>query len=58
VERKPVTLNAAKGLARRTTSSFAALRVCPERSEEMRAWTPLKSSHGKSYLQTSERFPH
>jgi hypothetical protein len=41
----PVTLSAAKGLARRTERSFAALR--------MTAGTPLKSSHGKSYLQMS-----
>jgi hypothetical protein len=45
LERMPVTLSAAKGLARRTQSSCAALR--------MTARTPLKSAHGKSSLQTS-----
>jgi|GEM_PF-1839609 len=43
-ERRPVTLSAAKGLARRAQRSFAALRMtaraCPERSEG----TPLKSA--------------
>src|SRR5689334_18327559 len=45
LERRPVTLSAAKGLARRTHRSCAALR--------MTARTLLKSSHGKSSLQTS-----
>src|SRR6266852_3678048 len=45
LERMPVTLSAAKGLARRTQRSFAALR--------MTARTPLKPAHGKSYLQMS-----
>jgi hypothetical protein len=52
----PVTLSAAKGLARRTERSFASLRACPERSEGMTARTQLKSSHGKSYLQMSNYF--
>src|SRR5712692_8700922 len=39
LEITPVTLSAAKGLARRTQRSFAALR--------MTARTPLKSAHGK-----------
>src|SRR5713226_6301226 len=43
-ERRPVTLSAAKGLARRTQRSFAALRACPERSEGMTARTPFKLS--------------
>src|SRR6266849_9920122 len=47
LERMPVTLSAAKGLARRTQRSFAALR--------MTARTPLKSAHGKSSLQMSGR---
>src|SRR5260370_25180955 len=41
----PVTLSAAKGLARRTQRSFAALRMTTR--------TPPKSAHGKSYLQMS-----
>ncbi len=41
----PVTLSAAKGLARRTQRSFAALR--------MTGRTALKSSHRKPYLQMS-----
>src|SRR5260370_39941485 len=40
-----VTLSAAKGLARWTQRSFAALR--------MTGRTPLKPAHGKSYLQMS-----
>src|SRR5258708_19283519 len=44
LEITPVTLSAAKGLARRTQSSFAALR--------MTARIPLKSAHGKPSLQT------
>ena len=40
-----VTLSAAKGLARRTKRSFAALRVTTR--------TPLTSAHGKPYLQMS-----
>src|SRR5260370_36246066 len=47
LERMPVTLSAAKGLARRTQRSFAALR--------MTARTPLKPAHGKPYLQMSKR---
>src|SRR5437588_9173990 len=46
LEIRPVTLSAAKGLARRTKRSFAALRACLERSEGMTARTPLKSTHG------------
>src|SRR5260370_13496599 len=42
-----VTLSAAKGLARRTQRSFAALR--------MTGRTPLKPAHRKSYLQMSTR---
>src|SRR5216683_3870752 len=45
LERMPVTLSAAKGLARRTQSSFAALR--------MTARAPLKPAHGKPSLQMS-----
>src|SRR5260370_8590798 len=41
----PVTLSAAKGLARRTQRSFAALRMTTR--------TPPKSAHGKSYLHMS-----
>src|SRR5258707_8186344 len=41
----PVTLSAAKGLARRTQRSFAALR--------MTARAPLKPAHGKPSLQMS-----
>jgi hypothetical protein len=41
----PVILSAAKDLCARRARSFAALR--------MTARTPLKSSHGKSSLQTS-----
>src|SRR5713226_3728870 len=45
VEIMPVTLSAAKGLARRAQRSFAALR--------MTARTLLQSAYGKSSLQTS-----
>src|SRR5260370_5738232 len=45
LERRPVTLSAAKGLARRTQRSFAALR--------MTARTPLQSAHGKPSLHMS-----
>src|SRR5258708_24953703 len=41
----PLSVNSAKGLARRAERSFASLR--------MTARTPLKSAHGRSYLQTS-----
>src|SRR5216683_1722013 len=47
LEIMPVILSAAKGLARRGKRSFAALR--------MTARTPLKSAHGKPYLQMSHR---
>ncbi len=43
----PVTLIAAKGPARRTQRSFAALR--------MTARTPLQSAYGKPYLQMSNK---
>ncbi|OLB45551.1 MAG: hypothetical protein AUH05_03005 [Ktedonobacter sp. 13_2_20CM_53_11] len=43
----PVILSAAKGLARRTKRSFAALR--------MTARTPLKSAHGKLSFQNAYR---
>jgi hypothetical protein len=46
LEIRPVTLSAAKGLARRAQRSFAALR--------MTARIPLQSAYGKSYLQTSD----
>jgi len=42
---QPVTLSAAKSLARRTKRSFAALR--------MTARTPLQSAHGKPSLHMS-----
>src|SRR6266699_1717172 len=45
LERVPVTLSAAKGLGSWAARSFAALR--------MTARTPLKSAHGKPYLQLS-----
>ena len=47
LEIMPVILSAAKGLARRTKRSFAALR--------MTARTPLKSAHGKLSLQNAYR---
>src|SRR5437016_9083486 len=46
LEIMPVTLSAAKGLARGTERSFAPLR--------MTARTPLRTIHGQSYLQTSQ----
>src|SRR5260370_19272280 len=45
LERRPVTLSAAKGLARRTKRSFAALRMTTR--------IPLKPAHGKPSLQMS-----
>ena len=45
LERMPVTLSAAKGLARRTQRSFAALRMTARTLLRMTARTALKSCH-------------
>jgi len=47
--RRPVILSAAKDLASLPKRSFAALR--------MTGRTPLKSAHGKHYLQMSMKAP-
>src|SRR5205814_7073813 len=48
LERWPVTLSAAKGLASWAARSFAELRMTTR--------TPLKSTHWKPYLQISDFF--
>ena len=55
LEITPVTLSAAKGLARRTKRSFAEFTLSEANGLRMTARTPLTSAHGKPYLQMSAK---